>query len=183
MPMHDSRVYSPFPQQVLAESSGRKRKLLVCEPDRLPRKPRDFIKQLEFHIAAIVNLEDLLRAIDTIAPDTILLSKEFLIALLNGERGQDTEDLEHALNSIRRRDADVIRMLAKGLHNHEIAGSLGLSERTVKSILSNLYLRYDVTNRTELLGLLMEEGHSRAVREQPLQLSAQQSSGKRPRSN
>jgi hypothetical protein len=29
----------------------------------------------------------------------------------------------------------------------------------VRTVLSNLYLEYEVTNRTELLGLLVEQGH------------------------
>jgi ATP/maltotriose-dependent transcriptional regulator MalT len=120
--------------KVSKELPSHKTKLLVCEPDRLVPRPQDFPQQLEFHIATVENLEGLLRAIQAIAPDVILLSKELLLALLDGElnQRQDTEDLEQALVSIRRRDADVIRMIAKGLHNHEIAGALSLGERTVK---------------------------------------------------
>jgi DNA-binding NarL/FixJ family response regulator len=71
----------------------------------------------------------------------------------------DEDDLEHALGQLDFRKAEVVRLLAKGLRNGEIASSLGLKPRTVRTVLSNLYLEYEVTNRTELLGLLVEQGH------------------------
>jgi DNA-binding NarL/FixJ family response regulator len=71
----------------------------------------------------------------------------------------DEDDLEHALSHLDDRKAEVVRLLGKGLRNGEIASSLGLKARTVRTVLSNLYLEYEVTNRTELLGLLMEQGH------------------------
>ena len=47
----------------------------------------------------------------------------------------------------------ILLYISKGLHNAEIARQLGLSERTVKGYVSELLLIFDVTNRTELVGL------------------------------
>src|SRR5581483_1112976 len=98
-------------------------------------------------------------------PDLIVLSLETLQKLFSKTTlpVNSTDDLERALWGLRDRQAEIVRMIAKGLRNREIANSLGLSSRTVKAILSSLYLRYDVTNRTELLGLLMEQGHLAAA--------------------
>ena len=49
----------------------------------------------------------------------------------------------------------VLILLSKGLRNSEIANHLGLTERTIKGYVSQLLLFYDVTNRTELVGLLI----------------------------
>ena len=51
------------------------------------------------------------------------------------------------------RQAVTLFLLGKGLRNAEIARQLGLSTRTVKSYVSQLFLIFDVTNRTELAGL------------------------------
>jgi DNA-binding NarL/FixJ family response regulator len=48
---------------------------------------------------------------------------------------------------------EILLLISKGLHNGEIARQLGLSERTVKGYVSQLLLIFDVTNRTELVGL------------------------------
>jgi DNA-binding NarL/FixJ family response regulator len=55
-----------------------------------------------------------------------------------------------------RREKKVLTMLAKGQTNEEIAKALRLSSRTVKRILSSLFERLEVTNRTELAGRVAE---------------------------
>jgi DNA-binding CsgD family transcriptional regulator len=56
------------------------------------------------------------------------------------------------------REQRVVDLVGKGFHNSEIAGLLKLHARTVKNVLSQLYLKFDVTNRTELIGSLFEQG-------------------------
>jgi two-component system nitrate/nitrite response regulator NarL len=51
------------------------------------------------------------------------------------------------------RQKDVLRLVCKGLRNSEIASVIGLRERTVKLYVSQLFMIFDVTNRTELVGL------------------------------
>ena len=60
-------------------------------------------------------------------------------------------DLESRLNG---RQKDVLRLVFKGLRNSEIAIQLGISESTVKWYISQLFLVFDVTNRTELAGFV-----------------------------
>jgi DNA-binding NarL/FixJ family response regulator len=116
--------------------------------------------------AEVTNTEELKAAMSTLAPDLVLVRKQTLEQLLSTNSGTSVaaEDLEFALLDLPDRQVELIRLLAKGLRNHEIANALGIATRTVKALLSALFIRYDVTNRTELLGLLMEEGHSLAMR-------------------
>jgi DNA-binding NarL/FixJ family response regulator len=55
-----------------------------------------------------------------------------------------------------RREMKILTMLAKGQSNDEIAKALRLSSRTVKRVLSSLFERLEVTNRTELVGRVAE---------------------------
>jgi DNA-binding NarL/FixJ family response regulator len=48
------------------------------------------------------------------------------------------------------RELDVLRHVADGRSNQEIAGALGISETTVESHLERLRLRYGQTNRTQM---------------------------------
>ena len=57
---------------------------------------------------------------------------------------------------IARREMKLLTMLAKGQTNDEIAKALRLSRRTVKRILSSLFERLQVTNRTQLAGRVAE---------------------------
>ena len=56
------------------------------------------------------------------------------------------------------RQQAVFVLIAKGFRNREIAGHLGLSERTIKGYVSALLLVFEATNRTELVGLLSGGG-------------------------
>ena len=48
--------------------------------------------------------------------------------------------------------------VAAGRSNKEIAADLGVAERTIGSHLQNMYLRYDLSNRIELLNLAQRSG-------------------------
>ncbi len=54
------------------------------------------------------------------------------------------------------RELDVIRQLAVGKTTREIAGMLGLAERTIETHVANIYNKLGIGNRIELLNLLAE---------------------------
>ena len=51
-------------------------------------------------------------------------------------------------NDLTRREVEVLKLLARGLFNKEIATSLNISERTVKNHISNIFKKIDVSDRT-----------------------------------
>jgi DNA-binding NarL/FixJ family response regulator len=55
-----------------------------------------------------------------------------------------------------KRHQEVLHLVSKGLRNAEIGHQLGLTERSVKGYVSQLLLIFDVTNRTELVGLFVD---------------------------
>jgi DNA-binding CsgD family transcriptional regulator len=61
------------------------------------------------------------------------------------------------------RQGDVLFLLSKGLRNQEIAAQLSLSQRTVKYYVNQLFLIFDVTNRTELVGRWLGDSNQRAA--------------------
>jgi DNA-binding NarL/FixJ family response regulator len=65
------------------------------------------------------------------------------------EKGFQT-NTEAGLSLFSHRELRILAMVARGQTNDEIAKSLYLSSRTVKRILSSLYERLQVSNRTEL---------------------------------
>lgn len=56
------------------------------------------------------------------------------------------------------RETDVVRLVAQGRRNKEIARDLGISEGTVKMHLHNLYEKLSVSSRTELAMLARDRG-------------------------
>ncbi|MFC5406062.1 helix-turn-helix domain-containing protein [Cohnella soli] len=76
-----------------------------------------------------------------------------MIALAGLPHMQDPED--EGLASLSEREKDVVELLVKGYTNLEIAGSLYLSEITVKKHLGNIFRKLDVKNRAQLVNRYM----------------------------
>lgn len=61
-------------------------------------------------------------------------------------------------NLLSRREAEVLKLAARGSGNKEIAGSLHLSETTIKRHLSNVYDKLGVRTRGEAVSRAVSEG-------------------------
>jgi DNA-binding NarL/FixJ family response regulator len=71
------------------------------------------------------------------------------------QRQYAERSLREALTS---REVEVMRLLAKGLTNREIASVLKISESTVKNHVNSLLAKLDVTDRTEAVTLCLARG-------------------------
>jgi DNA-binding NarL/FixJ family response regulator len=56
------------------------------------------------------------------------------------------------------REYDVLRLLARGLQNKEIAAELGVTERTVKFHIGSVLRKLGAGNRTEALAIAAQQG-------------------------
>lgn len=56
------------------------------------------------------------------------------------------------------RESQIIAMLSEGLANSEVGKRLGISQKTVESHLRNLFRRFGVSSRTELVTLARQQG-------------------------
>ena len=61
-------------------------------------------------------------------------------------------------NTLTARELEVLRLLAQGIPNKEIALALNISLGTVRFHTSNIYMKLGVSNRTEAARLAIEEG-------------------------
>lgn len=69
--------------------------------------------------------------------------------LVDASRRAPTLDADPALATLTVREAEVLRQLADGLTDREIAASLTLSPRTIESHVGSILAKLDVRNRAE----------------------------------
>lgn len=74
-----------------------------------------------------------------------MIEKEVLAAPADESAVNETELKKPNLSS---REYEVLQLLAKGYSNAEIAGPMFLSLSTVKTHVSNLFVKMDVKSRT-----------------------------------
>lgn len=65
------------------------------------------------------------------------------------ERLKEEENLPHVKNPLTPREQDVLAELTKGKSNREIASSLFVTEKTVKTHISNIFTKLEVQDRTQ----------------------------------
>ncbi len=98
--------------------------------------------------------DELAQAIRTVASGEILIQPQLAGRLLSrfSRRGNTPYEL------LTTRELEVLRLLARGLRNKEIAARLFVSERTVNFHLANIYQKLNVSGRTEALSKALEQG-------------------------
>ncbi len=68
------------------------------------------------------------------------------------DRGKKTKE------GLTEREQDVLVVLTKGLSNKEIADTLCISEKTVKTHLNNIFRKLDVTRRLQAILFAIRRG-------------------------
>ncbi len=87
--------------------------------------------------------EDLCRAIKAAAAGQVQLSPQAAARLLREVKAPDNSE------TLTDREAEVLRLLAKGRSNKEIAQALIIGEKTVKTHVSNILAKLNVPSRTQ----------------------------------
>lgn len=90
---------------------------------------------------------ELKKAINTIAEGNNYIQPN-LIPALNSKMIEKNKD-EGKIDLLTRRELEVLKLLAVGMYNKEIAKKLNISERTVKNHVSNIFKKLEVTDRTQ----------------------------------
>ena len=113
-----------------------------------------------------VDFTTLLRAIKTIHNGGLWIDKELPAAETFEEIARDqlhdlikspgdTLDDNEAIKSLTRREIEILRLVAEGLTNEEIGKKIFISEKTVKTHLTNIFDKLKVNNRFKAALLIM----------------------------
>jgi DNA-binding NarL/FixJ family response regulator len=103
--------------------------------------------------------EDLSRAIRTVHAGNTIIAPDLAQKMLNTfEGGRSGGDSRVAPPPLTERELEVIRALARGMSDRQIAHSLGISEKTVRNHTSNIYRKLHIFDRTQAVIYAVREG-------------------------
>ncbi len=113
------------------------------------------------YLLKTVNAEELVAAVRRAAHGEPTLHPSVALKLMEDVR-DDTQD---GLTDLTPRELEVLKLIAEGLPNAEIAESLGVAEKTVKGHVGNVLSKLQVHDRTQAAVYAWREGVVRRVEE------------------
>ncbi|ADZ22470.1 Response regulator (CheY-like receiver domain and HTH-type DNA-binding domain) [Clostridium acetobutylicum EA 2018] len=101
--------------------------------------------------------EELIRTVESAFRGELLLQPEVSKVLFNVKKKEST--INTSFNaSITERELFILQSIARGCKSKEIAFDMGISERTVKAHLTNIYSKLQVSSRSEAVAKAIEKG-------------------------
>lgn len=103
-----------------------------------------------------VSLETLIEAISKVAAGESFFLPAITENLLKNQPSTNEKYQEHTLEELTTREVEILRLVAGGYSNKEIAGALHKSEGTIKNHVSNILSKLGVRDRTRAVLLALE---------------------------
>jgi DNA-binding NarL/FixJ family response regulator len=95
------------------------------------------------YVVSDASAEELINAVKTIGMGLSYIDARVAARALRRKNGTSPKD------ELSPRETEIIRLIARGQSNKEIAGELHLSERTVKNHISHIFSKLNVSARTQ----------------------------------
>ena len=103
-------------------------------------------------------LEDLSVAIRTVHAGNTIIAPDLAQKMLNTFQSGESPAGKRLVPPLTERELEVIRALAQGKSDRQIAHSLGISEKTVNNHTSNIYRKLHLFDRTQAVIYAVREG-------------------------
>ncbi|MCT2345453.1 response regulator transcription factor (plasmid) [Niallia taxi] len=102
--------------------------------------------------------DNLFRSIETAVRGETLLQPEILERVLKAKTANEVS-LSNNTTNLTEKELFILKAAAKGYRNKDIAFDIGISERTVKAHLTNIFNKMGVNSRTEAVAVAIERGY------------------------
>lgn len=99
-----------------------------------------------------VSMEELIHSICWATKDNFIVSNKRQLE----RNSRDLQDKPEWFSHLSDRDIEMLRLIARGFSNDEIAQTMNLGKQTVKNYISRLYTEMKVTNRFQAIRTILE---------------------------
>ncbi|WP_234122583.1 response regulator [Clostridium hydrogenum] len=102
--------------------------------------------------------ENLIRTVDAAIRGEILIQPEISKSIFSAKKEEQKQSSDSFNIAITERELFILQAIARGCTSKEIAFDMGISERTVKAHLTNIYSKLKVNSRSEAVAVAIEQG-------------------------
>ncbi|MDF2925700.1 MAG: chemotaxis protein CheY [Paenibacillaceae bacterium] len=102
--------------------------------------------------------EPLFRTLESVLRGETLLQPAVMERVLRVKQSQENTSQAKAETVLTDRECYILQAIARGSRNKEIASDMGISERTVKAYLTNIYNKLGVDTRSEAVAIALDRG-------------------------
>ncbi|QRK12202.1 response regulator transcription factor [Archangium violaceum] len=143
---------------LLRERSPRTRVLILSGQREPAQMERCFQAGVAGFVSKLnVSCAELVAAVEQVARGEWVVPSEFVSPM---QVAQEASERASPLDRLTLREREVLSLVAIGADNLQISARLGITERTVKAHVSNLYRKLGVQNRVEMAMLGFQSGLS-----------------------
>ncbi|HWO41076.1 MAG TPA: response regulator transcription factor [Candidatus Eisenbacteria bacterium] len=109
-----------------------------------------------------IDFATLLQAIKTVHGGGVWIDREtpsadIFAEIVEGQSGSPRAITNEAIKDLTKRELEILRLVAEGLTNEEIGKKIFISEKTVKTHLTNIFDKLKVNNRFKAALLIMDQ--------------------------
>ena len=79
-----------------------------------------------------------------------------VMKILGYEMKSDSGKSQTSLKLLSEREQEILQFISRGWQNKEISSEIGISEKTVRNTISNIFKKLNVNNRTEAARIVLE---------------------------
>lgn len=144
-------------QQILAGDPDARIIALIGSPDR-DTITRVLQAGVRGYLMKDTHVGELVEAIRCVVDGGAVIAPPIAMQVLSEYRRLATQNTSNCPDRFSARDLEMLRYLAHGAGNRDIAQRLFLSEQTIKNELSDIYRRLGVENRTEAVATALRLG-------------------------
>ena len=105
-----------------------------------------------------LDAEELFDLLDGVMHGEAAMTRVMAARLLKGVASNSAHNTSHVAEHLTEREVDVLRLVAQGYSNPQIAGELCITVNTVKSHLKNILAKLQLDNRTQVATYAVQSG-------------------------
>jgi DNA-binding NarL/FixJ family response regulator len=105
-----------------------------------------------------LDAEELFNLLNGVMRGEAAMTRVMAARLLKGIANNSVNKRTHVVESLTEREIDVLRLVAQGYSNHQIADELCITVNTVKSHLKNILAKLQLDNRTQVAAYALQSG-------------------------